>query len=254
MATTSITTTSSGTPTSSPLTTVETTVTSWLKLHERLIIAVLLIGAGIFGFQKYADIRATDASAKVQTAQAQLVAQQAAVAQQSAQVQQTTAQYQSLVAQLSQQNAQLSTSIAQRNQALTVQQTTDKVMPLPQLATRWAADADFDASTLQTNGATLIVPQEVVADTVEKMDSIPVLQANLNDVQSELTNTKTELTSANTLIGQQKQDIAGIQQQNIDQVKADNAEIANVKAQARKSRMKWFGVGYVAGFISGLLK
>jgi hypothetical protein len=89
---------------------------------------------------------------------------------------------------------------------------------------------------------------------VEQLDSIPVLQANLTDTQSELTNTKTELSDANVLVGQQKQEITGLTQQNADQVKADNAEIANVKAQARRSRLKWFGAGVVVGFIGGLLK
>jgi len=255
MATTTTTTTSSGAVTpSSPLTTTETTVISWIKLHERLIIVALIIGASIFGFQKYADIRANDASAKVQAAQAQVTAQKAADAQLAAQVQQTTQQYQALVSTLTAQNNQLAASVVARNTALTQQQTTDRTMPLPQLATRWAADAGFDVSKLQATASSLTVEQDAVAATVEQLDSIPVLQANLTDTQSELTNTKTELSDANVLVGQQKQEITGLTQQNADQVKADNAEIANVKAQARRSRLKWFGAGVVVGFIGGILK
>ena len=245
------TTTNTAATTTTPSQTTITETEGWFKQHEKLFIVVLTVGAVLFGFQKYSDIRATDASARVQTAQIQVMAQKTADAQFAAQVQQTTAQYQSLIAQLSQQNAQLSTSIAQRSTGLAQQQQTDKTMPLPQLALRWAAAAGFDASTLQTNGATLIVSQDIVADTVEQLDSIPVLQANLKDTQTELTNTKTELSTANVLIGQQKAEVTGLQQQNADQVKADNAEIANVKAQARKSKLRWLGVGFVTGFIAG---
>ena len=233
---------------------VLTSLSTLFKAHERLIIVSLIIGASVFGFQKYADIRANDSSAKVQAAQAQVAAQKAADAQLATQVQQTTAQYQQMVQALSAQNTQLAATIAQRNTQLSQQQATDKTLPLPQLATRWAAEANFPASELQTNGATLVVTQDIVADTVEQLDSIPVLQANLKDTQTELVSTQAALSTANVLVGQQKQEISGLQQQNADQVKADNAEIANVKAQARKSRLKWFGAGLVTGFIGGLLK
>ena len=37
-----------------------------------------------------------------------------------------------------------------------------------------------------------------------------------------------------------------------DDDKACKAEVASVKADARKGKVKWFKIGYVAGLVSGL--
>lgn len=258
MATTTSTSTTTTTPaaTSAPVASTATstttaTTTSWFKLHERLLITLMVIGLGVFGFQKYADIRALETSAKVQQAQAQLVAQKNADSQLAAQVQQTTQQYQAMVQALSSQNSQLAASITARNVVLTQQQTVDKTLPLPQLDTRWAALADFSLDNLQTTNTGVVASQDAVIATVQQLENIPVLQANLKDVQTQAANTQSELNTANTLIGKQVADISGLNTQLVDQSKTCKDEIASVNAKARKSKLKLFGLGFVTGFVAG---
>ena len=41
--------------------------------------------------------------------------------------------------------------------------------------------------------------------------------------------------------------------QNDDESKACKAEVADIKAQARKSKLRWLGVGIIIGFIGAHL-
>lgn len=225
---------------------------SWLKQHERLIIVTLVLLFGGYIGHGVLNLMAKNADAKVQQAQAQLTQQQTANAQMAAQVQQATQQYQQIVTTLQAQNTQLAQTIAQRNTQLVQTQAIDKTLPVSQLDTKWAADAGVDASQLQagSNGQT-IASQEATVATVQQLDSIPVLKANLSDTQTELTNTKTEFTAANQLIGEKTQQITGLQLQITDEQNTCKAEVADVKAQARKSKLKWFGIGFVTGYIAG---
>jgi len=100
-------------------------------------------------------------------------------------------------------------------------------------------------------GSTIQVTPDAGLSTVQQLEQVPVLTLNLEDEGTELTNTKSELASANQVIGTQKQEITGLNTQLADQKKADDAALAVVKEQARKSKLKWAAGGFIAGFIAG---
>jgi hypothetical protein len=225
--------------------------TSWILQHERLIIIVLVLALLGWGTEKAFDLVASrDKQAATLTAQT-LAAQQQKDQELSQAVAQTTAQYQALVQTLTQQNTQLATAVSARNKALTVQQTTDTTLTPSQLTDRWANLAKVDSGKIAVSGDTIVVTPDAALDTVQQLEQVPVLTLNLEDETTQLTNTKSELASANQAIGQQKADITGLTAQIADQKKADATELAAEKAAARKSKLKWFGAGFVAGFIAG---
>jgi Tfp pilus assembly protein PilE len=223
---------------------------SWLQKHERLIIVVLVLGLLTFATQKTFDVIANRDKQQAAVAAQTLAAQVQKDQQLSQAVAASTAQYQALVTSLSQQNSQLINSVQARNSVLNTQQTTDKVLTQPQLATRWLTLISQQAGVLD-NGQTIEVTHDAALDTVLQLEQVPVLTANLNDGKVVLQNTQDELASANQVIVIQKADIDGLNQQLTDQKKADTIEIESVKAQARKSKLKWFGAGLVVGFIGG---
>lgn len=227
---------------------------SWLKVHERIVITFLVLASLVFLGNKFLTNRANVDNLKAQQTQAQLVDQQNTNKQLAAQVQQTASQYQNLIASLSQQNAKLVASISSRNASLAAQQTTDKTLPPNELAIRWADLGGFDPQDLNVQSAGILANDTAVVATVQQLEQVPVLTQNVKDANIEENNTKTELSSANTLIGQQKEDISGLNIQITDDQTACKAEVTAVKAAARKGKVKsflyGFGIGFVAGAIS----
>jgi hypothetical protein len=224
---------------------------SWLQKHERLIVIVLVLALLGWGANKaFSIVENRDKQAATLAAQTLAAQQQKDQALNQA-VAASTAQYQALVQTLTQQNTQLAKSVATRDSALTVQQTVDKTLAPSALADRWELLTKSAQGSIIDNGQTIEVTPDAALTTVQQLEQVPVLTLNLQDEDKVLANTKSELASANQVIGTQKEDIAGLQTQLADQKKADATELAAEKAAARKSKIKWFGAGFVAGFISG---
>lgn len=226
---------------------------TWILRHERLIIIVLaLVFLGWIG-SKWIDHSATVDKQKAVVAQQELADQKDKDSQLAAQVKQSTTEYQQLVTQLAQQNQQLAANITQRNTALIVQQASDQKLTNPQVATRWQQVAPNVAPNAVTPTATGVeVTQQGARDTVAALEQIPVLQKDLKDSQQEFTNQQQELDKSNQLVSQLNLQVTGLGTQITDGQKACKAEITSVKADARKGKMKWFKIGFVTGFVSGL--
>lgn len=235
----------------SEISTAVTTSESWLKQHERLIIvALVLLVGGWFG-QHWLNNTAAKNAAAATLATQQLAAQKAKDDQFAAQLQQQGEQYQELVVTLAQQNKQLSTQIISRTTVLKTQQATDQALPVPALASRWEQLAALKNTDVVSNAdGSITVTENGARDTVIALEQVPELTANLVDTQSELRNDQTELDKANTLIGGLNTQVVNLSTQLVDQKKADDATLASVKANANKSKLKWFGAGFVVGFIS----
>jgi hypothetical protein len=56
---------------------------------------------------------------------------------------------------------------------------------------------------------------------------------------------------ADEVISSQTKEISGLNLAAVDQAKACTAQISAVKADARKSKWRWFKLGYILGFGSG---
>lgn len=230
---------------------LEVSAKTWLQKHERLIVIVLVLALLGWGTNKVFNlIDNRDKQAATLSAQT-LAAQQQKDQALSQAVATSTQQYQVLIQTLTQQNTQLANAVSVRNSALTVQQSADKTLTPSALADRWTLLTKAVSGSIIDNGTTIQVTPDTALTTVQQLEQVPVLTLNLEDQGTELTNTKNELASANQVIGTQKQEIAGLNTQVIDQKKADDAALTQAKADARKSKLKWAAGGFIAGFIAG---
>ena len=230
---------------------------SWLKQHERLIIIFMVLAVGGWLVNHYLNHVDTLDKQKQTAAETQLADQKAANAQLQTKINETVQEYETQLATITQQNAKLASSIQTRNTALSQQQAIDKTAAPSYLLTRWkdimgTSVPDIDnAITITPTGAN--VSQPAAEATVAQLEQIPVLQQNVNDLEKEDASNKDELTTANQLIGQQKTQIDGLYKEVNDNEKACTATVNTLKIEAKKGKLKWFGIGYVSGFISGLL-
>ena len=220
---------------------------SWLQKHERIVIVFLVLLAATWIGNRWIDAKAAATSQAAAVAAQQLKEQEAKDAAITAQVAQLSSQYQALVTQVTAQNAQLAASMANRTVVLQQQQAADKTMPLPDLGARWATLAGVDRSELSANTTGITVTDTAARATVDKLEQVPVLTQNLKDETTVATNTQQELASANGVIAGQNQQIAGLQLTITDDDKACKAQVAAEKAEANKSKRKWFISGALAG-------
>ena len=230
-------------------TSVKPVVTSWFRIHERLIIAVLVIALCGYGLTRYWDASAARAEAQASYAAQQLAEAKTNAAVLASQTAQVAQQYQAIIATLSAQNNALAASVAQRNTVLVKQQTSNAVLPLPDLITRWNTLA---GTSVTVNGTTAVVSVQDSVRTVNLIEQVPVLQNNLADETKIAQNTGQELASANLLTGKLNDQVNSLQTEITADDKACKAQVATVKAVSRRSKLRYFGWGYVAGFISGV--
>ncbi len=235
----------SSTPTVTPVVTQ-----SWFKVHERLLIVLMVLLAGSWGYSKYADASASKAETRANVAEQALESQKennAAMALQTAQV---IAQYQTMCQSLAAQTSALQASLTQRQATLAKQVTTDANLPLAGLAQRWQVLIPTVTPTVTPVGVGLT--SQEAHDTVAALEQIPVLQSNLKDTQSDLGATQGALGQANTVISDQTKQITGLNLEISDRTKACAAQVAAAKAEGRKGKIRWFKIGFVSGFVAGL--
>lgn len=150
-----------------------------------------------------------------------------------------------LQAQVTQQNAALEVAMKQRNQAVVVQQKQDEALPLPQLGDRWATLLTLPTTDFIASPTGITANDEAAHKTVDQLESIAALQADLKDSQAQTVND-------DKLIVALQSQVAGLQKQIVDEENARKLEVVALKADARKGKMKWFKVGFITGFVAGL--
>ncbi len=234
----------------------EATTKSWSllhELHERLIITLVIISSLLFVGNKFLNHEADKDKAAATVAQQTLQLQADQNKTLAAQVAQTQQQYTLLVTQISQQNSQLAQATTQRTVVLQQQQATDQSVPIPDLGNRWAQLEKLDPSSLTANTQGIEVTPEAARTTVEQLEEIPVLQANIGAEQATAANLQKVIDSATVLNTQLTDQVKGLSEQNVDQTKACSTEITAVKAEARKSKLHWFVGGFVTGYVAGIV-
>lgn len=244
----------------SELQTIETAVStdakatgSWLLLHERLIITILIIFSVLFVGNKILDHEAAKDKVASDAAASALSVQQEANKTLAAQIATTQQQYQQLAVQLSQQNQQITQAMQTRTVVLHDQQTTDQTLPLPDLGNRWAELAKVQPTELTATTQGITATPDAARATVTQLEEVPVLTDNVTAEKTQNDNLTKELSSANNLDGLLTNQIAGLNTQVTDEEKACSTEETTLKADARKGKLRWFGIGYGTGFVSGLI-
>ena len=168
-----------------------------------------------------------------------------------AQVASDKAAFDALQAKLQAQDAALIQANIALATALTRQQKTDATLPPTDLVARWNALVPQAEPPLHNGQVTL--PNTGAVATVQQLERIPVQQ-------EEITNEQTLVANGNALaVAQTKQvtdltvQVTGLKLQSIDDAKVCQAQIAVVKADARKSKRRWFVAGFVAGIATRIL-
>lgn len=222
----------------------------WLKAHERLLIVAMLLGSSLWIGNRVINWRAAKDQQTAAVAVAQLDQQKNINAQQAAQSAALQAQYQQMLDTLAKQNATLAAAVSARNTELAKQQQQDASLTTPELVTRWQQLIPAGTLTVEPNGVT--VDPVAAHATVAQLEQVPVLEQNLSDETQIADNRQKEVDSANTTISALNMQVSGLNAQSKDQEVACKAQIAQVQAESRKGKVKWFKIGFVTGFVSGL--
>ena len=241
-------------------------IRTFLLDHERLIIIVLAAVVLWWGWGKYAQIRLDHDNALLK--QAQVVAQQqadqnAALAKQAQanaqQIAEDRAQLQALSDKLTAQNQQLVAANTALAVALTKQQKTDASLPVPALVDRWAQlvpGTNFAGAVTSGNNVQ-VTPSNALA-TVQQLEKVPVLTQQLANETAEKANDdqlinqqNKSITDLNGQVGTLNASVAGLNKQITDNAAVCQDQIKVVKAQAAKSKRRWFIIGFISGFVTG---
>jgi len=221
------------------------TISEVFKAHEKLILALIAAGVLFFAIGKIDGIIAKHDDANLKQAQVVAAAQEDKNAAIAAQVASDNATFTALQAKVQAQNAALVQANIALSTALTKQQKIDATLPPTDLAARWNTLVPQAEVTVTTNGVTL--PETGAMATVQQLEIIPVQQ-------KEITNDQTLIANGNALaVAQTKQvtdltaQVTGLKLQSVDDAKVCQAQIAVVKADARRSKRRWFAAGFVAG-------
>ena len=203
---------------------------NYLKHH--IILLVIVVGLAFGGIYGVESLVARHDAANA--SQMTLI-----LKQQQQQTASLEANWQAVETQLVAQNAQLTQDIATSNQRLAVQIQKNATLTATQAAEQIASTTQGTASASGNNVVLDLLTARKVSDA---LITLPVVQTELIDTTKQLTNTQTMLTNSQADVAQQKLLVT-------DEIQSCKAQVALVKSQARKSKLKWFGAGVVVGFI-----
>jgi len=220
---------------------------SWLQRHERIVCLALVLVVTAFGINKWLDKSAIDASNKAAVAIQVAAVQHDADQKVAAAIAQQTALFNQEQQAREQEMASLVAAVASRDAA-----SNNRVAVVTQPKTTPQAVADLNSvytlpTPLTVEEAGLIPIADLQQFTVAKIQG-DTAQADLADTRKELATTTASLSSATSLVGSLQNQVTGLQTELKDVTVAKDAEIASVKAAARKSKRNWFIAGLITGF------
>lgn len=207
--------------------------TGWLKTHERLIIIVIVAfvmyraGQGIENMWiRHDDHIAAAATVKVvdDTATNKSVADQLAELKASDQAQ----------------TAALNSKLQDAVSALAKQQAQDSAATQQQILDRWKLLVPIKPGSIQSSGNTDTITPDAATQTVQALETIPVLESQVSDLNA-------KLLIDDGIIGKQDDLIVGLNKQIVDEKASHVADVNLEKAKARKSFLRGFKYGFVAG-------
>lgn len=146
------------------------------------------------------------------------------------------------VASILQQNVTLMANLQKQREEI-------KTLPPPALAAKWGDVAHEPAPVITANGD-FLAPLPLAQKSVDALISVPVLQQDANNLQVALDK---ETTLANNNQSKYESELKA-HTSDTATCTADkntlNAQISEIKSEARKSKSKWAIIGGVIGFIA----
>lgn len=220
---------------------------AFIRAHHTLALLIAGFGTLLFLGNLYINKSYDTAVARNQAAQEVLKDQVQKNAELQKQQDAREQQYQTMLETLTRQNQSLVSAITNRNQAVAVQQHTDAGLPGVELAARHEALIGTKGVNYTENGFQVSSPVEL--QTVQALETLPVLQADLKDEQSLSANKDQQIAGLNGVVTGLNGQVDGLRIQLVDSGKACDARVA----VAKKSRWKWFKAGAVVGYMAGVL-
>ena len=219
----------------------------WIEAHERLLLVAVAGVVLYFGVSRVDTLIVHHDAALLSQAQVVAKTQQdkneaiaAQVARDKASFDDLNAQVQARDAQLVQLQAQLVTTLAQR-------QKTDATLPPTELVQRLNTLVPTAQATVTPTGIAL--PETGAVATVQALEELPVLRTQNEYERTQIANTEKLVTAEGVQVTTLNAQVDGLKLQLTDDAKVCKAEVATVKATARRSKRKWFYAGMVVGFI-----
>lgn len=238
------------------------TVPSFLKapVTHFLIVAALLFGAvyttaDIYDRHEEKLQKKTDVALAVATSQAQAAA--AALQKVQEQVAIQNAVLKSQNAALSVQVGSLAAQIKARNAASAAQQQADATLTAQEAASRLAVQLHSGPSDIVAGPDTVTLSLPAARDAAEELDVLVETLDDLTDTRDQLAAETAQVTNltqidANdqTVIAGQTTDIAALNKELSTTRAADAQTIKTLKTKNFRSKLRWFGAGYIAGFVT----
>lgn len=235
-----------------PLPAMVTQDFNWLTHHLILVgtIALLVFGA-VYGVDTIIVQHDVAKNAEVQQILATQAVQTKAIEEQRAS---DEAAWQARDAQETALITQLAGVISERNFQLEKQKRVDATLTATDAAQRLIQQTNAQPSEITVQGENVLIDLPITRQVIARMDQLPVLQADLSDTQKQLGSETVVATNLQNDLDINKNLVLSLKTQLTDSDKACKAQIAVVKAKARRGKMKAFAAGFVSGLTLGIWK
>lgn len=215
---------------------VEKKVGVFITAHHA-VLYVLLIAAGLFGVYEIESKYAAIETARANSAQQALAVEKDHSAQ-------LTAAFQTAQAQRDKENQQFLATIQTLQSQAKVQIVHDQALPAPELGHRIENLTNFKQDSITLDSANdLIVPLPLARDIVTRLDQGQADAQTVVQQNSLIVNQQKTITDQNGVIVEDKIVLT-------KQIDSDQKILSAEKAKGRKGKLKWFGIGFVTGFIA----
>jgi hypothetical protein len=232
------------------LTSAETDLT-WLRGHLLALVVVgALIFGGVYGVESLVARHDATTESKWTTILKNQTDQNTLL---QTQITADEARSAAIQTQLLAMNAQLS---AARNTRDT--QTAVAVKQVPTLSAEQTAQSltqqtGANVGEITASSDTVILDLPIAHVLLSDALLVPTVQADNKDLATELANETTIANNAVADVAAQKKLVLGLEDQITTTAKVSAAEIKTLKAQARRSKLRWFLSGVIVGFIGRTL-
>jgi len=214
----------------------------FFQAHEKFVTIAVLLLVLYYGYSKYIDYADKHATTAEQIAFAKAGSDKLAADESQATTRMLIAQVQSLQTAVTQ-------AMSQRAVVVQQQQKADQTLPLPDVGRRISTLAGFDsAANLTTTNGGIQFNEPAARETAQALEQLPALKQDNADLQNLVKQGGAALASCQTTVAAKN-----------TQIDADNtahaAEVAKLKDDARKGKLRWFKIGFVSGLATrGLIK
>jgi hypothetical protein len=152
------------------------------------------------------------------------------------------AQVSSQLAQLQAENASLAKALTAREQVEKLLPTKNGSLTATQVSSAISQALNAKQGEVSASGDTITVDLPLGQEITTALQLVPLLQTDKTQLQTELAN------ETKALDLEKQSHASDVNALNV-QISADKVELKAVKAQARRSKLRWFAAGVVVGFL-----